>query len=63
MSPYPLLMQKVYLGQAIGMKSYREPVASGVSWLQGSLEREQRGDTRAQGTPMVASLKLPRIAY
>lgn len=41
MSRYPLLMQKMYLGQAIGMKSQREPVASGVSSLQGSVEREQ----------------------
>jgi hypothetical protein len=34
-------MQKVDLGQANDMKSQREPVASRVSWLQGSLEREQ----------------------
>lgn len=34
-------MQKVCLGQAIGVKNQSEPVASGVCCLQGSVAREQ----------------------
>lgn len=55
-------MQEVYLGQAIGMKSQREPVASGVSCLQGSVEREQGvtpGHRAHPSWPSSHSLELP----
>lgn len=55
-------MQKVYLGQAIGMKSQREPVASGVRCLQGSVERVQGvtpGNRTHPAWPSSHSLELP----